>query len=123
MPLPILFGTFFALIFLTIVTVAQSYLNLGYLELYVAMAIATVKAALVLLFFMHLIHDKKFNILVILSSVIFVAVFLSFATMDSRSYAPDVAARQVENPPRVLRVVAEPAAATEAAPAATSGGH
>jgi len=97
MPLSILFGTFVALVLLTLLTVAQSNLALGSVEIYVAMFIATIKAALVLIYFMHLRHDKSFNILIILFSLGFVAVFIAFCSMDSLSYQPEVEARIVDS--------------------------
>jgi cytochrome c oxidase subunit IV len=97
-PLSILFGTFVALVLLTALTVAQSKLALGSVEIYVAMSIATVKAALVLIYFMHLRHDKSFNILIILFSLAFVAVFIGFCSMDSLSYQPEIEALTVDKP-------------------------
>lgn len=47
------------LLVLTGVTVAVSYLNLGLWNASVAMAIASFKAALVALYFMHLRHEIK----------------------------------------------------------------
>ncbi|MEP6171546.1 MAG: cytochrome oxidase subunit IV, partial [Rhodopirellula bahusiensis] len=47
LPLPMLFGVFGALVFLTIVTVAQSNFDLGSFDIAVVMFIATIKAVLV----------------------------------------------------------------------------
>ncbi len=52
---------FFALIGLTWLTVfqaTQTQVELGQFELGLTLFIATIKAALVILFFMHMIHDK-----------------------------------------------------------------
>ena len=98
MPPWILLSTFFALVFFTAVTVAQSYLALGDAEIYVAMTIATIKALLVLVFFMHVRHEKAFNILIILFSLVFVAVFIGFCTMDSMSYQNEIDARVLDTP-------------------------
>lgn len=84
MPLPILFGVFFALVALTIVTVAQASFDLGSYDVLVVMAIATVKAALVALFFMHLAFDKPFNLIVFLSAFVFVGLFVIFTLSDSQ---------------------------------------
>ncbi len=80
----ILLGTFVALIFLTILTVgiAASPLELGHFEIWVSMGIATAKALLVCLFFMHMFWDKGFNVLVFLSSLLFVTLFCGFTLMD-----------------------------------------
>ncbi|PHQ33383.1 cytochrome C oxidase subunit IV family protein [Rhodopirellula bahusiensis] len=94
LPLPMLFGVFGALVFLTIVTVAQSNFDLGSFDIAVVMFIATIKAVLVGLFFMHLAFDKPFNLIVFLSSFVFVALFviitLSDANMNSGSFENNI---------------------------------
>lgn len=47
---------------------------------------------------MHLRHDKSFNILIILFSLAFVAVFIGFCSMDSISYQPEIEAFTVDQP-------------------------
>lgn len=87
-PMPVwqLLAVFFTLIFLTIATVVQSTLELGNLELWMSLFIATVKAGLVMLFFMHMIHDKPFNVIVFMSSFIFAALFIGLTLMDAHNY-------------------------------------
>jgi cytochrome c oxidase subunit 4 len=83
-PAWILLGTFFALIFFTILTVViADNVELGSFELLVSLGIATIKAVLVGAFFMHMWWDKGFNVLVFLSSLLFFALFIGFALMDS----------------------------------------
>lgn len=48
-----------ALLVLTVVTWLVSYLNLGMMNVAVAMLIASLKASLVALFFMHLRHENR----------------------------------------------------------------
>ena len=84
LPLPLLFAVFLALVFLTIVTVAQANFDLGRFDVAVVMGIATLKAALVALFFMHLAFDKPFNIVVFLCSFVFVGLFVIATLSDSR---------------------------------------
>ncbi len=84
MPLPLLFGVFFALVILTIITVFQANFDLGSFDIVVVMGIATVKAALVAFFFMHLAFDKPFNIILFLGSFVFVGLFVIFTLGDSR---------------------------------------
>ncbi len=90
-PLPVwmLLAVFVALTVLTIITVAQASFDLGSLDVLVTMVIATVKATLVMLFFMHLAFDKPFNLIIFLSSFVFVALFIIFTLTDSQmtSYA------------------------------------
>ncbi|EMI16974.1 cytochrome oxidase subunit IV [Rhodopirellula maiorica SM1] len=89
LPLPILFGVFAALVFLTIVTVAQASFDLGGFDVVIVMAIATVKATLVVLFFMHVLYDKPFNAVVFISSFVFLAIFIIATLSDSRLTSPD----------------------------------
>lgn len=90
-PVPVLLGTFGALILLTILTVfIADNVELGSFELLVSMGIATVKAVLVGAFFMHMFWDKGFNVLVFLSSLLFFALFIGFALMDSYETLPNV---------------------------------
>jgi cytochrome c oxidase subunit 4 len=90
-PVWILFGTFFALIFLTVLTVyVADNVELGSFELVVSMGIATVKSVLVGAFFMHMYWDKGFNVLVFLSSVLFFALFIGYALMDSYETLPNI---------------------------------
>jgi cytochrome c oxidase subunit 4 len=52
----------------------------------VAMVIATIKAGLVMAYFMHLRWDKKFNVVVFLSSFLFVTLFLGILLTDRKEY-------------------------------------
>ena len=82
-PVSLLFGILGALLVLTIATVAVTAIDLGAQgNLIVAMIIATVKALLVCTFFMHLLWDKKFNLVLFLTSVLFLILFLSMTTAD-----------------------------------------
>ncbi|MEZ6044971.1 MAG: cytochrome C oxidase subunit IV family protein [Planctomycetaceae bacterium] len=86
MPLWILLAVFFALVGLTCLTVWTASMDFFGMDLLLAMVIATVKATLVMMFFMHLIQDKKFNVLVFISSFLFGALFVGFTLMDKDSY-------------------------------------
>jgi cytochrome c oxidase subunit IV len=90
-PVSLLFIILGILLFLTVATVAVTSIDLGAQgNLIVAMVIATVKAALVCTFFMHLLWDKKFNTVLFLTSVLFLILFLSMATTDRGEYQNDV---------------------------------
>ncbi len=82
-PLIIYLGIGAALLLLTIVTVEVAGFDLGPLNLIVAMAIATFKAALVAMVFMHLWYDNKFYLMIFLSSLLFLAVFISITMLDT----------------------------------------
>ena len=71
-----------ALLFLTIVTVLASYVDLGPANIVVALLIATTKASLVGLFFMHLLHDKPVNGMVLVAGFMFLGLLLSFCLLD-----------------------------------------
>lgn len=85
-----LVGIWIALMVLTLLTVQAYYYNFGEWDVAVAMLIATIKAALVMLYFMHLRWDKPFNFLVFISSFAFAGLFISFALLDSDQYQPQV---------------------------------
>jgi cytochrome c oxidase subunit 4 len=86
-PISLLFGILAALLVLTVATVSVTSIDLGAQgNLVVAMIIATVKAALVCTFFMHLLWDKKFHAVLFLTSVLFLILFLSMATTDRGEY-------------------------------------
>ncbi|MBM4110204.1 MAG: hypothetical protein FJ254_02445 [Phycisphaerae bacterium] len=82
----ILFATGTALIILTMVTVAMRYVDLGEANLFIALAIAGVKATLVSLFFMHLRWDRPFNQLMFLGGIVFVVLMMAFCLMDTGQY-------------------------------------
>ena len=82
----LLVGVFVALMLLTFLTVAAIWVDLGALNIWVAMGIATIKATLVALYFMHLRWDRPFNLFTLVGSLFFVALFLGFCMRDSREY-------------------------------------
>ena len=71
-----------ALLFLTIVTVGASYIDLGPANIVVALLIATTKASLVGLFFMHLLHDRPINAMILVAGFMFLGLLLSFCLLD-----------------------------------------
>ena len=84
----LLLGVFGALVVLTVLTVAVTYVDLGSMNLIVALGIAVTKASLVALYFMHLRWDKGLNAVVFLTAILFVALFVGFALMDTLQYKP-----------------------------------
>ena len=54
------------------------------------MAIATVKATLVALYFMHLRYDRPFNAVVFVSALVFVTLFVGIALIDTAAYQPEL---------------------------------
>lgn len=77
-------GIFSALVLLTLATIGVSYIQLaGELNLVAAILIATMKASLVVMFFMHLRYETRFNILVFLCSLLFIGVFFAYTINDT----------------------------------------
>jgi len=85
----------YALIFgilmvLTLITTAIGMIDLGRLNVVVALVIATIKALLVVLFFMHIYWSSKLNKLVVVSGVAWLALMLWLTLTDvfSRGWLP-----------------------------------
>ena len=72
---------FFALMLGTTITVLAAYKNFGQLNIVIALAIATIKATLVVLYFMHARYSPKRTQLVIISGVFWLGILL-FMTMS-----------------------------------------
>src|SRR5258708_16630103 len=90
-PIAQLLVVFTALIVLTAITVGVSrYVNLGWMSLFVAMVVATMKGTLVCLYFMHLRYDRPFNAIAFCSGFVFLGLFLFFAMTDSGLYQRDI---------------------------------
>ncbi len=94
LPPSVLVGTAAAIIALTAVTVIVARFHLGVGNVAVALGIASVKAALVALFFMHLKYEHRFHLVALVGAVVFVAVFASFVLFDSSRTQPDIRAHE-----------------------------
>ena len=84
-PVWLLAAVFGGLLVLTCATVAVSYVDLGNMNLYLAMGIAAAKASLVVLFFMHLFWDRPFNSMVFIGCLLFVSLFIGISLTDMRA--------------------------------------
>ena len=83
----LLVAVFLALVALTVATVAVTSIDLGsQWNLVAAMVIATLKAGLVVVFFMHLLWDKKFYLLIFSAALLFVVLFVSLSLNDRSEY-------------------------------------
>jgi cytochrome c oxidase subunit 4 len=71
-----------ALLVLTVITVGASYFDFGAANIVIAVMIATVKASLVALFFMHLKYDKPVNGMILVSCFLFLGLLLVFCLLD-----------------------------------------
>ena len=126
---------FGALLFLTALTYAVSVFGPGMgvaagsaLSIGIAMAVAFTKAFLVCGFFMHLLHDAKFNVFVFSSALWFALIFWFFTMADvsSRGAINEVMDNfELRKDNEAAQMVAPAAAPAEgaAAPAEKASGH
>ncbi len=95
----VLLSTWITLMVLTLITVGATKIDLGSnYNLALAMAIAVVKATLVVLFFMHLRYDKLFHSVLVVGGLLAGALFIGFALMDSNQYQETIL-WDIDNPP------------------------
>ena len=100
MPPSVLLSTAAALMALTVLTVATSRIDLGEWNVVLALGIATTKAALVALFFMHLKYENKFQLVVLASAALFAVLFVAFVMFDTTQYQPDIRAAESQVAPK-----------------------
>ena len=94
-PVKILLVTCASLLVLTAVTVYVASLDFDTLQMpginvFIALLVASIKVVIVGLIFMHLRWDRSFTSLLFVSSIFFVALFISFAIMDTKEYQPQI---------------------------------
>jgi cytochrome c oxidase subunit 4 len=77
--------TLIGLLILTGITIGASYIDLGSGNVVVALIIATIKASLVVLFFMHLRWDKPVYGIVAMAGFLFLGIFLMFDLIDQET--------------------------------------
>src|SRR6266853_5234795 len=77
--------TLILLLILTAITVGASYIQFGSFNVVIALTIATIKAILVALFFMHLLNDKKVNAIIAGAGFMFLGIFLMFCLLDTET--------------------------------------
>lgn len=85
LPMKTYVTVFVTLLFLTAFTVAVAQVDFGMFNAFIAMAVASVKAALVGMYFMHLKYDDKINTVCLLSGFFFLIVMFMFIAIDSAS--------------------------------------
>jgi len=83
----ILLGVFAVLLFLTFLTVAVTWVDFGRTaNVWIALTIAAIKAAMVALYFMHLRWDSPFNSVVLIAALFFVALLIGIIVLDTSEY-------------------------------------
>ena len=71
-----------ALLVLTGITVAVAQVNLGALNVWVALGIATLKSALVVMVFMHMKYETPLFKLALLAALAILAIFIGMTFLD-----------------------------------------
>ena len=89
-------GIFLALMALTTITILVAYIDLGAWNKIVALAFASCKATLVVLYFMHVKRASGLTKLIVVSGFFFLMILLSLTMVDYGS-------RMWVNPPALLQ--------------------
>jgi cytochrome c oxidase subunit 4 len=81
---------FVTLLMLTLVTVDVAFYNFGWLNLYIALTIATCKATLVILYFMHLRYSERLTWVFVGAGLFWLALLigLTIGEIFSRGWSP-----------------------------------
>jgi cytochrome c oxidase subunit 4 len=89
-PVKLYVSIFLTLMALTTITVVVAYVNLGEFNKVVALGIASVKATLVILYFMHVKYSSHLTKLVVVAGFYFLIVLLGLTMADyaSREWLP-----------------------------------
>ena len=95
-PIKVYVGIFLTLMVLTAVTISVAYINLGEMNKVVALGIASFKATLVVLYFMHVKYASRMTKLVVVTGLFFLGILLSETMID-------YASRTWVNPPTLLQ--------------------
>ena len=83
-------GIFATLMVLTAITVAVAWVDLGSLNILVALGVAVFKAALVVLYFMHLKYSSKLTWIVVASGLFWMMILFGITMADylTRGWMP-----------------------------------
>jgi len=81
-PKPTYYAIFGALMVLTTITVIVAFINLGALNFPVALAIAILKATLVVLFFMHVKYSSQLTKLICATAFFFLVILFALTLSD-----------------------------------------
>jgi cytochrome c oxidase subunit 4 len=76
------YAVFMGLVLLTVLTVWISFAELGSFHLVAGLIIGTCKAALVALFFMHVLYSSRLTWAVILGALLWLAILMTFTLSD-----------------------------------------
>ena len=92
---------FISLLCLALLTTAVAFVDLGWLNVVIALAIAFAKMMLVLLLFMHLLYSSQLTRVVLIAGFFWLALLIGLTLTDyhSRSWIPDPPPWSVAAPP------------------------
>jgi cytochrome c oxidase subunit IV len=76
---------FALLLGLLLATVGAAYVPLGPLNFPLAMAIAAMKAVLIVLFFMHALHSHRLTLVICVASLVWLAIMIALTLSDYHS--------------------------------------
>jgi cytochrome c oxidase subunit 4 len=81
---------FVTLLLLTLVTVDVAFYDLGILNIYIALAIATFKATIVVLYFMHLKYSERLNMIFVAAGLFWLIILIVLTASDifTRQWEP-----------------------------------
>ena len=82
LPVSLYLAVWGGLVVLTAITVVVAHYDFGQWNTVVAMVVATIKASLVALYFMHLRYDNKLYLIILLASLLFVSIFFTPTLID-----------------------------------------
>lgn len=82
LPVRVCFAVYFALLALTAVTVGAAFIDMKLLSTPVALGIASIKALLVLMYFMELRHSPKLTWVIIGNGVFWLGVMIMLTMSD-----------------------------------------
>lgn len=83
LPYSLLVKVWAALLVLTGITVWVAGIDFGFLNVVVALTIATTKALLVVLIFMHLRYENRAFHIMVLTAFVILAIFIGFTFFDT----------------------------------------
>jgi cytochrome c oxidase subunit 4 len=90
MPWQTLVKVLVVLLILTAITVAIAQVDMGRLNIVGAIGVATIKASIVALWFMHLRYDKRFNFFIMIGSLAFVVWMVGYILFDTTLYQHNI---------------------------------
>jgi cytochrome c oxidase subunit 4 len=95
---------FFSLMIFTLLTVFAATKDFGRWNIVIALVIATIKASLVILFFMHGKYSARRTKLVIVAGFFWLAIMLGLTLADYSTRHAEPSRSQLSNPPPSLQI-------------------